>query len=223
VSGDPREEQVRALMPLVRHLARRVHRMVPSAEVDDLVGDGSVGLIRAIDAFDPSRGVPLEHYARRLILGAMLNGVRRMDPVAERMRRSIRIAERARYALAQELGTLPSLNAMEAHLPALAHARVEAYRRVPLSLDTPLPTGEHLALDGDSDPQTVVAASVERERLRAAVAALPPRQRRIVLAHYFCERPLRELVAPMRVSPQRVSQLHLLAVRRLRAALCATA
>jgi RNA polymerase sigma factor for flagellar operon FliA len=217
--GDTREARIGELLPLVRQIARRVRRMVPSAEVDDLIGDGSVGLIRAIDGFDPARGVPLEQYARRLILGAMLNGVRRMDPVAERMRRTIRIAERARYALAHQLGTIPTLHAMEAYVPALARARTEAHRRIPLSLDAPLPTGERLAPDSSGDPQAVVAASIERERLRGAIAALPQRERQIVLAHYFCERPLRELVAPLRVSPQRVSQLHLLAVERLRAAL----
>jgi RNA polymerase sigma factor (sigma-70 family) len=219
MSVDTREARIRELLPLVRQVARRVRRMVPGAEVDELVGDGNVGLIRAVDSFDPARGVPLEQYARRVILGAMLNGVRRMDPVAERMRRTIRIAERARYALAHRLGTLPTYNAMEAQVPALARARTEAHRRVPLSLDAPLPIGERLAPDASGDPQAVVAAAVERERLRGAIAALPQRQRHIVLAHYFCERPLRELVAPLHVSPQRVSQLHLLAVARLRAAL----
>ena len=57
--SDDREAAIRALLPAVRQLARRVHRMVPSADVDDLVGDGCVGLIRAVDAFDPMRGVPL--------------------------------------------------------------------------------------------------------------------------------------------------------------------
>lgn len=219
MSDDTREARVRELLPLVRAIARRVRRMVPSADLDDLIGDGSVGLIRAVDSFDPSRGVPLEHYARRVILGAMLNGVRRMDPVAERVRRTLRAAERARYALAHQLGTLPTLPAMEAHLPALARARTEAHRRVPLSLDAPLPIGERLAPDASGDPQTVVAAAIERERLRGAIAALPLRERQIVVAHYFSERPLRELVVPLRVSHQRVSQLHLLAVQRLRAAL----
>jgi RNA polymerase sigma factor for flagellar operon FliA len=219
MSEDQREAHVRELLPLVRQIARRVRRMVPSAEIDDLIGDGSVGLIRAVDGFDPSRGVPLERYARRLILGAMLNGVRRMDPVAERMRRTMRIAERARYALAHQLEAVPTLHAMESHVPALARARTETHRRVPLSLDAPLPIGERLVPDLSGDPQAIVAAGIERERLRGAIAALPLRQRQIVLAHYFYERPLRELVAPLGVSPQRVSQLHLLAVQRLRTAL----
>ncbi len=93
MTTDERERRIRALLPLVRSIARRVHRMVPMTDVDDLIGDGCVGLIRAVDAFDPARGVPLEHYARRVVLGAVLNGIRRMDPVSERMRRTMRSRE----------------------------------------------------------------------------------------------------------------------------------
>ncbi|MDQ6925247.1 MAG: sigma-70 family RNA polymerase sigma factor [Candidatus Eremiobacteraeota bacterium] len=218
-----RDEQVRALLPVVRSIARRVHRMVPSCELDDLIGDGCVGLVRAVDAFDPARGVPLEKYARRLILGAVLNGVRRQDPVPERLRRTLRTAEKARYALAQELGMLPTPVAMERMMPALAHARTEAYRRNALSLDTTLPRSEHMEPDHAGDPQSIAIERLERECMRRAIDALPRRQRSIVLAHYVAEQPLRALVGPLNISPQRVSQLHLLAVARLRADLAASA
>jgi RNA polymerase sigma factor FliA len=221
--SDEREERIRALLPIVRYVARRVHRMVPSSELDDLIGDGCVGLVRAVDAFDPSRGVPLQHYARRLIVGAVLNGVRRQDPVPERMRRTLRLAEKARYALAQELGTLPTPGAMERITPPLGPARTEAYRRNALSLDTTLPRGERLEPDHSGDPQVIVLERVERECMRRAVAALPHRQRRIVTAHYFGEQPLRSLVGPLDISPQRVSQLHLLALEQLRAELSESA
>jgi RNA polymerase sigma factor for flagellar operon FliA len=221
--SDVREERIRALLPLVKQIARRIQRMVPGADLDDLVGDGSLGLIRAVDGFDPVHGVPLEQYARRIVAGAMLNGIRRLDPVSERVRRTMRMAESSRYALAQELGTLPTLHEMERRLPALARARTEAHRGTPLSLDAPFPAGERLEVGQAGDPQEVVVASAERERIRGAVDALSPRQREIVLAHYFRERSLRSLGEPLGISPQRVSQLHLAAIRRLHAALASTA
>src|SRR5580693_4284505 len=92
-----RESRIRALFPVVKKIARRLRTLVPGSELDDLVGDGSIGLIRAVDNFDPNRGPSLEHYARRLILGAMLNGVRRMDPVSERARRATRDGANLRY------------------------------------------------------------------------------------------------------------------------------
>lgn len=217
-----REASIRALLPAVRQIARRVHRMVPSADLDDLIGDGCVGLIRAVDAFDPSRAVPLAQYARRVVLGAMLNGVRKRDPVSERVRRTLRIADRQRYAVAAELGTLPGMAAMEDCVRGLARARTEAHRMTPLSLDVTLPNGARLEHDLTGDPQTIHLAQAEREAVRGAIAALPQRQRSIVVAHYFGDRSLRSLSHPMRVSPQRVSQLHLLAMRRLRDALAAS-
>lgn len=223
MSDGTREGEIRALLPLVRRLARRVSRMVPGADLDDLVGDGCVGLIRAVDGFDAGHGVPLEQYAQRVVLGAMLNGIRRLDPVSERVRRTVRHAEAARYALAHELGALPPSREMERRFPALARARVEAYRGTPLSLDAPLPPGERLEPDGAGDPQTVVTAGAERTRIRAAVDHLPARQREVVLAHYYRERSLRSLGATMGISAQRVSQLHLAAVQRLRDALAAGA
>ncbi len=220
---DDRETAIRALLPLVRRLARRVHRMVSGSELDDLVGDSSVGLIRAVDAFDPERGVPLEQYAKKVVLGAMLNGMRRLDPVSERVRRTIRIAERERYASAYRDGRLPTPGEMERVFPELARARAHVFRYTPLSLDTKFPGREKVGMDLAADPQTIMALRENRELMYGAIAALPPRQRQIVVEHYYREYSLRSLGPVMGVSPQRVSQLHLRAIRRLRGDLLASA
>lgn len=211
-----REEQIRRLLPLVRRIARRIARVVGGTDHDDLVGDGSVGLIRAVDSFDPRYGVTLEQYARRVIAGAMLNGIRRLDPVSERARRTLRNAERERYALATERGELPSLHEMEQRMPALVRARTDAHRGTPVSLDAPLPVGERYEIATDDDPLALATASAERDRLHELVARLPERERRLVVAHYFAERSLRSLSSEFNVSPQRVSQLHLAAIGRMR-------
>lgn len=211
-----REEQIRNLMPLVRRIARRIARVVGGADFDDLVGDGSVGLIRAVDSFDPSYSVTLEQYARRVIAGAMLNGVRRLDPVSERVRRTLREGERERFALANERGVLPAILEMEQRLPALKRARTEAHRGTPVSIDAPLPSGERFDFRTADDPQTIALENAERSRVHGAIALLPPRERRLVIAHYFAEQSLRALSDEMNVSPQRVSQLHLIAIARMR-------
>jgi RNA polymerase sigma factor for flagellar operon FliA len=211
-----REALIRDLFPLVRIIARRVSRMVGLADVDDLVGDGCVGLIRAVDSFDPTRGTNLTRYARHIIAGAMLNGIRQRDPVSERVRRILRVAERERFALACERGVLPSMAEMERRVPDLHRARAEVHCNVPLSTDAPLPEKESPALDRDADPQLVSERDAERAFMVAAIAALPARQRTIILAHYFGERSLREIGDRLAVSPQRVSQLHLSAIARLR-------
>jgi DNA-directed RNA polymerase specialized sigma subunit len=60
MTGAEREAEIRRLFPLVRQIARRVQRVVGAADCDDLVGDGSIGLIRAVDTFDSGRGTALE-------------------------------------------------------------------------------------------------------------------------------------------------------------------
>lgn len=213
-----REAQIRALLPLVRKIARRIGRLVP-CDYDDLVGDGSIGLIRAVDNFDPSRGTSLELYARHLISGAMLNGIRRMDPVSERTRRAMRDGELERYQLAGERGSVPSLREMEQRRPGFIRASAAVAQGVPLSLDRPLPDGEAVQRDWSNDPAVVVEARSERDTIGAAVDALPPRQREVIRAHYFGDRSLREVGRRMNISPQRASQLHIVAMRKLRRAL----
>ncbi|MBV8245027.1 MAG: sigma-70 family RNA polymerase sigma factor [Candidatus Eremiobacteraeota bacterium] len=213
---DERETRIRALLPLVRKIARRVRRLVPNADLHDLIGDGSVGLIRAVDSYDASRGPSLEQYAGRIVAGAMLNGIRRLDPVSERVRREIREAERDRYALATQRGSLPSLNEMERRRPTLGRARFHAYRNAPVSLDAPLPSGEQLPEDWAADPSIAVITMSEHRALRARICRLPDRLKRLLALHYYDGIPLRAISRAMRVSPQRVSQLHLSALQRLR-------
>jgi RNA polymerase sigma factor for flagellar operon FliA len=216
VTGPERDARIRRLFPLVRHIARRVHRVVGAAELDDLIGDGSLGLIRAVDGFDPARGSPLEPYARRLILGAMLNGLRRRDPVSERSRRIVRRADARRFALAQERGTLPSFSELEREDPALRRARIAAYRQAALSLDAPFPAGEPRLLARGAEPDQEALARAQARELHAAIALLPERQRRILSLHYGRELSLHAIGERLRVSPQRVSQLHLCALAELR-------
>jgi RNA polymerase sigma factor for flagellar operon FliA len=216
-----REQAIRDLFGLVRRVARRVSRVVPAADADDLVGDGCIGLIRAVDTYDPERG-PLDAYARRLILGAMLNGLRRLDPVSERARRTLREAERERYALAQSRGSFPSLQEMEQRKTGLHAARVAVFRHAPLSLEGTFTSDGPALADSAADPaRFAVAAGVRREVLEA-IALLPERQRKVIALHYYNRISLHAIGAQLNVSPQRVSQLHLRALERLRGLLATT-
>lgn len=211
-----RETEIRELFPMLRVIARRIARLVPGCDVGDLVGDGSVGLIRAVDSFDPERGVPLHSYARRIVVGAMLNGVRRMDPVSERVRRTLRRAEALRMARAHATGSLPSVREMEEAVPGLARARVDAYNHAPLSLDGPLAVAESYEATASTDPADVVVARAEREAVMTSLSRLPLRQRTLLYQHYWNGVSLRSVSRRMMVSPQRVSQLHLSALERMR-------
>jgi RNA polymerase sigma factor for flagellar operon FliA len=212
-----REDQIRVLLPLVKRIAHRLHRLIGGTDFDDLIGDGSVGLIRAVDSYDPAFGLPLAKYARRVVVGAMLNGIRRLDPVSERVRRIVRQAERERFAIACGRGAVPSYVEMEKQIPGLARARIDAYRGTAVSLDVPRLFGDPFELPADSgDPQALLVAKADRAHIHRAVARLPQRQRRVIVDHYFAGRALRTLSRELAISPQRVSQLHQSAIARLR-------
>jgi RNA polymerase sigma factor for flagellar operon FliA len=219
VSVEGREARIRRLLPLVKKIARRIRSLVPGVEMDDLIGDGSIGLIRAVDQFDGERGPTLEHYARRLIAGAMLNGLRRMDPVSERSRRIVRDVEDHRYALAVERGSLPTLAEMDRLRPMFKRAYIAAHHGTPLSLDAPLPEGEAYVPDWSGDPAAIVLARAHRRYVGEMLDGLPARERALMRGHYFAEQSLRAVGAKMGISPQRASQLHVSAIRRLRKAM----
>lgn len=219
MSDCPREAATRELLPLVKRIARRLRRLVHSLDVDDLIGDGCVGLIRAVDGYDPLRGPALETYARRLVVGAMLNGIRRMDPVSERARRLVRDGENQRYALAALRGEVPSLAEMEGRHPGYQRALAAAHWGVPLSLDAPLPKGEALADDPLGDPAGIFERRSERAALASQIVNLPKRQREVIVRHYMHGASLRAVGRLLAISPQRASQLHLAAIAKLREAL----
>lgn len=217
MSGAEREAAVAELFPVLRRLALRVSRSLnAAADVDDLVGDGAFGLLRAIDTYDPAYGTTLEQYARRLIVGAMLNGLRRIDPVSERARRTLRLAERERFARAQCDGRLASLAEMERVDPRLRSAREAAFAHSTLSLDAPLGSAGHVLADWREEPSAQAVQAAGSRALRQAVALLPERQRQVVALHYYGDLSLHAIGRRLRISPQRVSQIHLGAIAKLR-------
>src|SRR5882724_580196 len=108
VAGVDSEERERLLienLPEVRYIARRIHDRLPShVPFDDIVHAGILGLIDAVDKFDPSRNVQLKSYARFRIRGAILDSLRQMDWSPRNLRRQARRIEEANRELALDLG-----------------------------------------------------------------------------------------------------------------------
>src|SRR5271165_2195803 len=104
-----RERLLLENLPEVRYIARRVYDRLPShVSFDDLVHAGILGLIDAVDKFDPSKNVQLKSYARFRIRGAILDSLRQMDWSPRNLRRQARRIEEAHRELAAELGRAPS-------------------------------------------------------------------------------------------------------------------
>jgi RNA polymerase sigma factor for flagellar operon FliA len=221
-----RQERIRASVAFVEALARRMAATMPhSIDLGDLVQDGMIGLIDAANRFDERRGIKFETFAERRVRGAMIDALRR-DAWPRGVRRVRREIEAAREALRRELGCEPSLAELAARVGADA-ARLERtiVRIHTIESTSPLATADDVR-DAQLPPVLVPAEPLApdkayevqelRERVRAAIAALPPRERAIITRYYYGEETMKQIGLRIGVNESRVSQLHARALERLR-------
>jgi RNA polymerase sigma factor for flagellar operon FliA len=226
-------ERVTAGLPFVEALARRVAASMPNTiDVGDLVQDGVIGLIDAVGRYDAGRGVKFETFAERRVRGAMIDALRR-DAWPRGVRRIRRELESAREQLRRELGHEPSL----AELARRVGSDETRLGRTIVRINTIESTSPLSAADNLSEallPAVLVPSEPERpeeayervetqDRVRAAIASLPIRERRIIALYYYGDVTMKEIGASIGVNESRVSQLHGRAIQRLRKALGAEA
>ena len=229
-TGDPylQEELVLHYQGLVFKLAHKIVRSLrKGTEVEDLISDGMVGLVKAIDAFDLERGFKFSTYATPVIRGSILNGLRRLDWLPERTRTKARHFQRAVEKLEKVSGRKPTEADIAKELEISAKEVYDIIADMSsmylLSLDTPLGTEDSDASMGDLVEDTGFVApdaeyefEEERDALRESIENLDDRERDIVESHYFEGETFESISQRIGVSKQRVSQLHLRAVRKMR-------
>lgn len=222
-------ERIAAGLPFVETLARRVAASMPhSIELSDLVQDGMLGLIDAAFRFDEARGIKFETFAERRVRGAMIDALRR-DAWPRGVRRQRRELEAAREELRRELGAEPSLADLAARVGSDETRLGRTIVRInTIESTSPLSAGDNI--DGSTLPPALVPSEppqpdrayeeVEvRDRVRAAISSLPPRERKVIGLYYYAEATMKQIGAEIGVNESRVSQLHARAIQRLRKAL----
>jgi RNA polymerase sigma factor for flagellar operon FliA len=220
------QNRIVAGLPFVEALARRMAASMPnSIDIGDLVQDGVLGLIDAAHRFDEERGIKFETFAERRVRGAMIDALRR-DAWPRGVRRQRRELDAAREALRRELGHEPSLADLAARIGSDEKRLSRTIVRInTIESTSPLATGEHL--DESSLPPALVPSEPDsphaayekvetRDRVRAAIARLPWRERKVVSLYYYGEVTMKQIGAEIGVNESRVSQLHARAIRRLR-------
>ena len=220
------DERIAGSLPFVQALARRLAASMPhSIDIADLVQDGMIGLIDAANRFDEKRGIKFETFAERRVRGSMIDALRR-GAWPRGIRKIRRELEAAREHLRHELGAEPSLSDLANHLGAdEAHLSRTIIRINTIESTSPLATVENV--DEASLPPVLVPSEppapdkaceigeVQR-RVRAAIGALPPRERKVVSLYYFGDVTMKKIGEAIGVNESRVSQLHARAVQRLR-------
>lgn len=210
--------------PMVRKVAYRMARRLPRCvDVDDLINIGVLGLIEAVERFEPTRAQSFSAYARIRVQGAMVDEMRKNDWVPRSVRdRSARL-QRARQALEDDLGRSPTREEtarfLQVSIDRLGELERTADVRVLVSTeegsDDEGTISDKLADLGQAVDETVRRVQVSG-RVREVISALPDRERTIVQRYYFEDRTFREIAAELGVTESRVSQLHTRLKKRMR-------
>lgn len=211
--------------PLARAIARRTHARLPKGvDLDDLISTAVMGLIEAVDRYDPARGVSFKAYAKHRVLGAILDSLRATDWVPRAVRRRAAALENTRTLLTDRLGRAPTIAEVAADLGtdvAGAHELVaNADTRPLLSLDAPLEEDGQMTLsdlvEDEGDPEASTRDRQLRQVAIRAIERLPERERVAIVLFYFHELSLKEVGTVLGVSESRACQLNAQGIQRLR-------
>lgn len=228
MAAEEREQLILEHLPQVRLIARRIHERLPeSVRLEDLVSTGIVGLISAIDRFDPTQNVKLKTYAEYKIRGAILDSLRGLDWAPRQQRRRCKQIEVVIRELEQRLHRTPAEEEIAAELEISLeeyHEWLAEARGVNLgSLEHHPPDEEgrdllRFVADKEEDWPLQILERAELRRLLAQAISRMPYIERTVLGLYFQkELTLREIAGVVNLHESRVSQLKTQAIVRLRA------
>jgi len=219
--------------PLVKYVAGRLGSGLPShVEEADLVSYGLLGLMSAIDRYDPERDIKFETYAIARVRGSIIDELRTLDWVPRSVRSRARNIERAIRELEAKLARAPTDAEIAGRLgistDELEESLIDISRSSIAALDELWSTageGDQVSLlEMLEDPESIKPAEAldeteVREALAEAISRLPEREKLVVTLYYYEELTLREIGEVLGVTESRVSQLHTKAILRLRSRL----
>lgn len=228
-----KEILIKKYMYLVRYVVSRIEMCLPTykpnSESDDLVSCGIIGLMDAIEKFDPDRGIKFKTYAISRVRGAILDELRSLDWVPRSVRQKARQFETTcselenvlkRQATDSEMANAMGINIDDFHdlVTKVNHTAIvsldkfwtvkdddQAVQILDLVEDFKIPNPEE-----ESETQE------KKEVLQQAIERLPEREKRVVSMYYFEELTLKQIGDLMDVSESRVSQMHTKAILRLK-------
>lgn len=229
---ETREKLVLHYLPIVKYVAGKMMQTLPnSVDFNDLLGAGVVGLIGALERFDPSVGVKFETFAVPRVRGAILDELRMLDWAPRSLRSKARKYEKAAEELERDLGRSASsrelAERMDMDVKEIGALLRDLTTATLLSLDTALEDEEGgrgglYEIIEDPLAQTPLE-SIQREELKRilveAINELPEQEKLVLALYYYEELTLKEIGQVLGITESRVSQIHTKAVATLRARL----
>lgn len=229
-SDESRNLLLEHYLALVKYTADRIYVKLPDkVDLDDLISAGIFGLVGAIEAFDPERGVKFETYCTPRIRGAILDELRSMDWVPRLVRARAHQLSAATHTLQTELGRMPTdkETAEELKLDMTEFRRLQrdanAVGLISLNTQYSDETNEKevreldIIRDGKSEDPLVEVQ--KRDLKNLIIKGLTRAERLIVVLYYYEQMTMKEIGATLDLSESRVSQMHSSIVARLKAQL----
>ncbi len=222
-----RDALITETLPLIKHIAHRVATRLPNnIEMRDLINAGVIGLLDAIDKFEPERNVKFKTYAEVRIRGAILDSLRNLDWAPRSLRKKSKDLEKIYSDLSQKLGRPATeeevSEAMGEDLEDF-HALVDQLHGLTIGSFENLSDSEdsdnyinYYPDDGTNDPYTKFEANELTALLAEAIEELPEKERLVLSLYYYEEFTMKEIGSLLGVNESRVSQLHTKATLRLR-------
>ena len=213
---------------LVKYAAERLHSKLPDKiEVDDLISAGIFGLMDAIDAFDPARGVKFETYCSPRIRGSILDELRSMDWVPRLVRARAGQLTKATRSLETHLGRKPTeketAEELNMNMDEFNRLRRDANAVSLVSLNTKYSDSDgekdirEIDVIHDQKSQNPLIEAQKRDLKNLLTKGLTRAERLIIVLYYYEEMTMKEIGATLDLSESRVSQMHSSIVARLKA------
>ena len=233
LSTAERDQLIIRYAPWVKFIAMRMASKLPShIQAEDLISAGIIGLIDALDKFNPAREVQFKTYAQIRIQGAMKDELRALDWASRSMRQKVKRLEHVYTTLEQELGRPPAseevanslgiemdeFEEMLDDVKGTSLVSLEELGQGPASEDK-TNLLEALLTREDQDPLEMLNLQDLKKALSLAISELPEKERLVLSLYYFEELTMKEVGKVLNLTESRISQLHTQTVLRLRSKL----
>lgn len=219
---------------LVKYVSARLAVNLPaSVDRSDLISSGVMGLIKAVETFEPDRGFKFETFAGHKIRGAILDELRALDWVPRSVRQKSRELQRTYAKLENDLGRIPYddevCDALGITIKEYENLLAEVTPTTIISLEEAMPGRESDAKElkiidtiedpGSDNPLKELGFSEVKSILKEAIAALPEKEKLVVALYHYEELTLKEIGVVLDITESRVSQIHSKAILKLRSKL----
>lgn len=230
LSPAEREEVILKYSPLIKYLANRLsQRLPPNISIDDLISAGVIGLMDAIEKFDPSKNIKFKTYAEFRIRGAMLDELRAQDWVPRSVRKKITELEKTYEKLEKELGRPPEDEEVAASMgisldefyqlldetKGVTFIDIDVIRKK-LDDNNEDDILDLIADDKEHDPFYLLNLKELKGHLINAIDRLPEKERLVITLYYYEELTMREIGEILGYTESRISQMHLNALIKIR-------